>query len=296
MDRLLAMACFVRVVETGSFSAVARQLRVGQPAISKTIAGLEDWLGTRLLLRSTRRLMPTDAGQQFFEAARLALAAADTAEQVARHADGALFGRLRVCAPVTFSRLCIVPHLGLFLDIHPGVDIELELDDGNIDLIEGGIDVALRMGSLTDSSLTARRIGRGARMVIATPAFIDRYGAPGTPADLADKPAILYARRNGGRDWIFKRDAEQVAVTLSGRLQCSAAEGVREAVLAGLGLTIGSDWMFQPELATGAVQPLLIDWALPPVDLWAMTPAGRQVSARARAFIDFVEGLMQPAQ
>ena len=141
MDRLAAMEAFVRVIEAGSFSGAAKQLRVGQPAVSKTIAQLEDRLGVRLLLRSTHGLMPTEAGRSFYERAKRSIEEAEEAELAARGAGATLSGRLRICAPVTFSRLHVVPRLPIFLAKHPALDVDVVLDDGDIDLVETGIDV-----------------------------------------------------------------------------------------------------------------------------------------------------------
>lgn len=298
MNRLAAMEAFVRVVDTGSFSGAARQLRVGQPAISKTIAQLEERLGVRLLLRSTHGLSPTEAGRSFYEVAKQAIEKADEAELAARGADGTLTGRLRVCAPVTFARLHVVPRLPCFLAEHPALDLDLVLDDGNIDLIEAGIDVALRTGELVGASLTARRIGQCRRRVIGTPAYFKAMGAPQVPADLVVHQAVVYERRGGGSLWTFNKDGTETSVTVDGRLRVTAAEGVREGVLAGLGLAVASDWMFAPELKSGAVRAVLADWSLPPLDLWAAFPMGRRASAKARAFADFIErqmGAVAPA-
>jgi DNA-binding transcriptional LysR family regulator len=160
MDRLAAMETFVRVVEAGSFSGAAKQLRVGQPAVSKTVAQLEDWLGVRLLLRSTHGLTPTEAGRNFCERAKRSIEEAEEAELAARGAGATLSGRLRICAAVTFARIHIIPHLPFFLSEHPALDLDVVLEDRNIDLIEAGIDVALRMGELADSALTARKVGQ----------------------------------------------------------------------------------------------------------------------------------------
>ncbi|BCH00146.1 hypothetical protein MesoLj131b_21450 [Mesorhizobium sp. 131-2-5] len=191
MDRLMAMNTFIRVIETGSFSAAARHLRVGQPAVSKAIAQLEERLGVRLLSRTTRGLSPTDAGVSFYEGAKRAVDEADEAENTARGTAAALTGLLRIGTSVTFGRLHVVPRLKAFLDAHP-------------------------------------------------------------------------------------------------RLRVTSAEGIREAVLAGIGFTVGSEWMFDAELRSGAVRPILVDWALPPVELWALFPAGRKASVRARTFVEFL--------
>jgi len=295
MDRMAAMETYVSVVEAGSFSAAAKRLKLGQPAVSKSIAQLEERLGVRLLLRSTRGLTPTDAGQRFYEHAKRAIEEVDLAEHVARDASTGLSGVLRISAAVTFARLHILPALKTFLDRHPNLQIDIVLDDRTIDLLEKGVDVALRMGSLDDSAMTARRIARSRRLVVGTPGYFAEAGVPATPADLSQHQVIVYSLRGGGESWAFSQQGKEVAVVVSGRVSVSAAEGIRTTVLGGMGLAIASEWMFSPELADGAVQAVLTDWELPSIDLWAVFPAGRLVSAKARAFVAFVEEILGAA-
>jgi DNA-binding transcriptional LysR family regulator len=300
MDRLTAMETFVSVIEAGSFSGAARRLDVGQPAVSKSIAQLEERLGVRLVMRSTRGLTPTEAGQQYYQRAKRAIEEIDEAELVARGAAAGLSGRLRVSAAVTFARLHIVPKMKTFLARHPELNVDVVLDDRTVDLLEQGVDVAFRMGTLDDSSMTARRIARSPRFVIGTPAYFDEAGVPATPADLASHQAIVYEQRGGGTAWSFRRGNAETAVVVNGRLRVTAAEGVRAAVLADMGVAVASEWMFAPELASGEVRAVLTEWALPPVELWAMFPTGRMASAKARAFTAFIEealdaGTLAPA-
>ena len=288
MDRLAAMEAFVRVVETGSFSAAARVLKVGQPAVSKTVAELERRLGVRLVIRSTHGLSPTEAGQNFYDRAKRSIEEADEAELVARGAGAGLTGRLRICAAVTFARQHVIPRLPKFMSAHPGLTMDVVLDDRVVDLVEEGIDVALRMGRLGDQlSLTARRLATASHHVVGTPTYFARSGVPATPAELVAHRAVIYAQE--GNTWCFRQGATEVSVSVSGPLQVSAAEGVRAAVLADMGLAVASSWMFDPELASGAVQRVLTNWSLPPIDLWAVYPTGRMPSAKARAFAAFVE-------
>lgn len=290
MDRFQVMQSFTRVVETGSFSAAARDLNVGQPAISKAIAGLEEHLGVRLLVRSTRQLTPTEAGQAFYERARRALSEADEAWVSAKGAGAGLDGRLRVCAPVTFARLHVAPHLGEFLNSHPKLRLELVMDDRSVDLLEENIDVALRLGALPDSSLTARKLATSDRMVVGSPDYLARHPAPQKPGDILAHDVIVYAQNVGGDEWRFRKGTSETSVRVQSRLAFTAAEGVREGVLAGLGLAIVSRWMMAPELKSGAVVPVLTDWSLPSFDLWAVFPSGRLPSAKARAFVGWFEG------
>jgi DNA-binding transcriptional LysR family regulator len=287
MDRLASMETFVRVVDTGSFSGAARQLRVGQPAVSKSIAQLEEYLGVKLLTRSTRGLTPTEAGLSYLERARRALEEAAEAELAARGAGAGLKGRLRICAAVTFARIHLIPLLPRFLAQNPELDLEVVLDDRQIDLVQEGIDVALRMGKMTDSALTARRIARCKRLVLGTPAYFDRAGTPSTPSELSKHQAVVYLQE--GSIWSFRRESSELAVSVQSRLRVTAAEGVRAAVLADVGLAIASEWMFSPELRSGAVRAVLSEWSLPALDLWAVLPTGRAATTKARAFVDFFE-------
>ena len=293
MDRLVAMEAFVLVVDTESFSAAARRLKVGQPAVSKLVAQLEERLGVKLLVRTTRGLTATEAGLKYYERARRSIEEADEAESAARGAGSDLTGRLRICRAVTFARIHLMPHLPDFLARHPELEMEVVLDDRNIDLVQEGIDVALRMGRLSDSSLTARRIASGRHVVVGTPAYFERTGKPTAPGDLAAHQAVIYDQEGGGPDWIFQRDDAEIAVTLKGRLRVSAAEGVRAAVLAHAGIAVASEWMFSPEIADRTVQIVLQDWELPRIDLWAVFPAGRTATTKARTFTQFVQEVMR---
>jgi DNA-binding transcriptional LysR family regulator len=288
MNRWTAMEAFVRVVDAGSFSAAARHLHLGQPAVSKMIAQLEKRLGVRLLLRSTQGLAPTEAGQGFYERAKRAIEEADEAETAARGANASLSGELRVSAATTFARLHVVPRLATFLVEHPELKMQVILDDRNIDLIEAGIDVALRMGSLEDSALVARKIAQSPRRVLATPAYFKKHGKPKVPLDLVTHQAIVYDVGRGGMEWTFRKGGTETFVNVTGRVRVTAAEGVRAAVLSGLGLAVASEWMF-PELKRGGVLKVLEDWSLPPMELWAVFPTGRRASAKARAFVTFIE-------
>ena len=283
------MEVFVRVVETGSFSAAARALRIGQPAVSKLVAALETRLDVRLLIRSSRHVAPTEAGQAYYERAKRAIAEADEADTAAQGLGLGIEGRLRVCASVTFARLHIAPKLGAFLAAHPKLQLDLVMDDHNVDLLSQNIDVALRLGDLADSALTARKLGSTARVLVASPAYIAAHGRPTEPDALRAHEAVVYAQgSNSGDVWRFRKGTTEVSVSVPYRLACTAAEGVREAVLAGIGIAIASEWMM-PEIVSGAVETLLPDWSLPPASLWALYPAGRLPSAKARLFIGWFE-------
>ncbi|WP_144138257.1 LysR family transcriptional regulator [Paraburkholderia sp. BCC1884] len=296
MDRLAAMEIFIRVVDTGSFSAAARHLDIGQPAVSKSVAQLEEWLGVRLLLRSTRALTPTEAGSSFYQRARRAIEEADEAVVAARGTLSALSGKLRVSAAVCFARLHIVPRLSEFLEQHPNLNVEMVLDDRNIDLVDEGVDLALRMGVLADSNMTARRIGEARRRVIGTREYFERHGYPEAPADLLAHHAVIYTRDGGGEDWTFRKSTAELSVKLQGRVKITATEGVRAAVLSNLGLAVASEWAFTPELKSGEVISVMDDWLLPTIMLSAVYPTGRLASSKARQFAAFAEACISGSQ
>ncbi len=292
MDRLAAMEVFVRVLDCGSFSAAARQLRMSQPAVSKSVAHLEEWLNVRLLLRSTRSLVATEAGRNFYERARRAIEEADGAVLAAREVSDGLSGALRIAASVCFGRMHVIPNLPLLLDRHPNLTIEMILDDRRIDLVEEGIDVGLRMNVPPDSALIAQKLGQGRRLVMGTPRYLSKHGTPTSPQDLNAHQIVVFSRDGGGEEWIFRNGTGDAHVKVGGRVRVTAAEGLREAVLAGLGLAIASEWIFTPELASGAVRPVMDDWLLPSQDLWAVFPSGRLVSSKARTFALFMKAYM----
>ena len=229
MDRFAAMKSLISVVESGSFSLAARQLGIGQPAISKSIAQLEKRLGVRLLVRSTRGLMSTEAGQRFYELARRAVAAAEDAEMAARGADSDLAGRLRVSVPAVFASVHIVPRLSVFLAAHPNLSLEIISDNRDSDLIEQGVDVAIRIGSLRDSSMTARKLATSGRFVLGSPLYFERAGIPRTPTELGKHDAIIYTLEGSGDTWTFRKGSVEMSVKTLGRLRVSAKESVRAA-------------------------------------------------------------------
>ena len=294
MDRFVAMKSLISVVESGSFSLAGRQLSIGQPAISKSIAQLEKRLAVRLLVRSTRGLMPTEAGQRFYELARRAVAAAEDAEMAARGADSDLAGRLRVSVPAVFASVHIVPRLSAFLSAHPDLSLEIISYNRDSDLIEQGVDVAIRIGSLRDSSMTARKLATSNRFVLGSPLYFEHAGIPRTPAELGKHDAIIYTLEGSGDTWTFRKGSVEMSVKTLGRLRVSAKESVRAAVLSGVGLAIASEWAFRPELETGAVRRVLTDWTMPTSDIWAVFPTGRMISAKARNFVAFVEAGLAP--
>lgn len=293
MDRLGAMQMLVRIIETGSFSAASRQLKIGQPSVSKAIAQLEKHLGVRLLLRTTQGLTPTEAGQAFYQRAKRAIAEVEEAEAAARGASAGLVGKLRVSMTITFARLHVIPRLSSFLEHKPGIEIDLVMADDNIALVEEGVDLAIRMGTLVSSTFTGRRIGQSRRLVMATPDYVSRHGSPEKPSDLAHHQVYVIDNGSEPATSRFKRAGEEMAVSVGARVRLNTGEGVRSAVLAGLGVGIGSEWLFLPEMRSEQLVQLVGDWSLAPMDIWAVFANGRSANAKARAFADFIEEILK---
>jgi DNA-binding transcriptional LysR family regulator len=215
---------------------------------------------------------------------------ADMALKAVKDASAPLTGRLRVSGTITFMRQHIIPKLPIFMEQHPLLSIDLLLDDGNIGLVEEGVEVALRMGKLASSGLTARKIGQCRRIAVATPGYLSKHGTPVEPSDLIEHAAIVLSRGEGGDHMTFTKDGIATEVILQPKVRSSALEGLRAAVLAGLGVAIASEWILEDELDSGSVVEVLSNWSMQNLDLWVVLPGGaRHASAQARAFIAFVE-------
>lgn len=289
MERYYMLETFVRVVDAGSFSVAARQLHISQSGVSKTIARLETWLGVRLLQRTTRALTVTEAGRHFYARAKRAVEEAEAAVLAARGADAELSGKLRVLLSPCLGRLHVMRELAQFLERHPGLDLEISLSDGPVNLAEQGIDAGFQGGApAADVASTARKLGSARRLLVATPNYLERHGEPRHPEDLKTHACIGHAT-DSSASWTFRRGEAAATIVPGGRLKVGAAEGLREAVLAHLGLAIASEWYFAAELAAGTVRPCLSDWSLPIAEYWAIFPAGRSASVKALAFAEFVE-------
>ena len=286
MDRLTAMRAFLRIVESGSVSAVARELGVGQPTVSKQLAGLEAALGARLLNRSTRGLSLTDEGARYYERCRDAVEAVDAAEASLRPASPS--GLLRVSCPIAFGRLQLAPRMARLLARHPELRVELLLSDRFVDLVEEGADVSVRIGELSDSALFARRIGLARRVTVAAPAYFERAGEPSVPEDLRGHNCLVYTQLATADEWRFVGPGGERKVRVSGNFRANVSDAVREAVLSGLGLSMSPVWLFADALRDGRVRRTLTDWEPPPIPIQAVWPAARLPSPKIRRFVEFL--------
>ena len=283
MDRLLLMHTFARTVETGSFSAVAREYRIGQPNVSRQIAKLEEYLGTRLLHRSTRKLALTPEGERYYEEARRVLDAVEEAESNARGEDRP-HGLLRVACPTALARTHVLPWIKSVLETYPGIALDLQIGDHFVDLIEEGVDLAIRIGLLKDSALKARRIGTAERVCVASPQYLKTHPMPLTPADLIHHNCIVYSLAQSGDRWTFQ--ATEVAV--SGRMRVNTPDGIYRAALDGLGIAYAPVWLFEKELKEGRLVPLLLGDIGPSVPINIVYPAKRLLARRASVFMEAI--------
>jgi DNA-binding transcriptional LysR family regulator len=286
-DRFAAMQAFVRVVEAGSFSAVARELRTSQPAISKRVAALETRLGAKLLARTTRHLSLTDEGRRYYEQCRRVLDALDEAEGTVRRGRSRIAGTLRVGTAVALGRLKLVPVIGGFLERHPEVAVELLLNDRFVDLVEEGIDVALRIGEVQGTGLIARRIATSRRVIVASPRYLRRRGTPREPRDLAAHNCVAYTGLASPQEWPLATPAGVQPVRVGGNLRVNSPEGLRAAALAGIGLALGPRWLFGDALADGQLKAVLPQSPPASQPIHAVYPESRRQSARVRAFVEF---------
>jgi DNA-binding transcriptional LysR family regulator len=283
MDRFVLMQCYVRAVETGSFSAVARELSTSQPTVSKNIAALEDHLGVRLLHRSTRKMALTPEGETYYAECRRILDAVAEAESGAQGKKAAA-GLLRVCCPPALARHRVMPLIAPFTERHPDVCIELLFSNRDLDLIEEGIDVAFRIGKLEDSSYRVRLVATYALCCAASPEYLKKHGEPQKPSDLMAHNCVLFTRNNAGLVWNFAGEV----VRPSGNLRVDNPEGLRSAALSGLGIVVAPTWLFADELHDGRLSCLLEAFPIEAVPVHLVYPAKRFLPTRARAFMDFV--------
>jgi DNA-binding transcriptional LysR family regulator len=287
-DRLQELEVFVRVAERGNLSQVAREIGLSQPSVSRILNDLEARISARLLVRTSRKVGLTEAGQVYLEQIRPLLAelgaAADTAA-----GNEELRGLLRVELSVTFAMRALIPRLPVLLAEHPNLSVELMMDDRRRSLVEEGADVAIRLGMLDNSSLMARRVGQTPRLLVAAPDYIARHGLPVSPADLARHHVIFGPSDSSGAT--FQGPINQEAnfvLPENPRIRVTSSAGVTACVLAGLGVAFGSGWMFDAELRDGRLCRLLPEFPLPAIPIHALFPAGRQPSKRARGFADWL--------
>ncbi|WP_165184984.1 LysR family transcriptional regulator [Caulobacter soli] len=285
MDRLDELALLVAVIDTGSLAAAGRKLRRSPAAMTRALAALEERMGARLIERTTRRLAPTEAGRDLAERARRLLADYETALQAP--APDAVRGVLRITGPTVFGGRHLTPVVADFLAEHPGVQADLTLHDRNLDLIEGELHVAVRIGPLADSSLLVRKLGQVGRLVVAAPDYLARRGTPLEPSDLAGHETILTTVVSASPEWRFEHGGKPRAVRLEPRLRVNNVEAALAAMLTGRGIGRALSYQVAEDLAAGRLVRLLPDFEPPPLPVQLVTAGGRFMPPLARAFLDF---------
>lgn len=286
-DRFTSMQLFVRVARTGSFSVAAREMAMTQPTASRIVTALEKQVGVALLLRSTRAVTLTEAGVDYLARSEAILAAIDEADHAAR-GTGELRGTLRVATSPVFATRTIMPRLAKFADQHPKLRIEFALDDARRDLIGDSVDVAVRIGTLDDSTAVARKIGVVHRVLVAAPSYLARAGTPLVPSELAGHALIVGPAGRSSEGWSFRKEGKATSVRVQGRFIINATETAAAAAVAGLGIYSTGQRSVEAELQAGAIVRVLSDWEIGSSEINVILPAGRAAKASARAFADFI--------
>jgi LysR family transcriptional regulator for bpeEF and oprC len=288
MDKFEAMQVFVRVVERGSFSAVAKERGIGQPAISKQISALEDELGTELIHRTSRSIAVTDAGRDFYESALRILDDFESATSRIGRGQSAPKGLIRVTVPPTFARLHMVSKLPAFFAAYPDMAVEMAASESPTTIIEDGFDLAIHSGDLPDSTLVARRFAQTMIILVATPQYLTRFGGPETPEDLKRHRGVVFMERGTAQPWIFGSRQEAKRVIPTGVFRTSDIEQMRMGVLEHLGIAQTPAWLFAAELREGTVLRLLTSFERT-VPIFAVRPASRRMPAKVRVFMEHLE-------
>ncbi|MEQ3648478.1 LysR family transcriptional regulator [Hyphomonas sp.] len=287
-DRARALEIFTVVAAEGSFSAAGRRLGLTPSAVSRTVDRIEDRLGVRLLLRTTRTLTLTSEGHAYLCAARRILTDLDEAEQAIAD-QGAPRGRLRVSAAQAHGRLCIVPLLGAFAARYPHILVDINLSDGLVDVAAGQADIAIRFGPLSDSNLTARKLGESRRVIVASPAYLARHGTPTLPEDLHGHNCLSFNFRRAEPVWPFRKEDEEYALSVSGNIEANNGETLGQLAMAGVGVARVGAFSVAAEIADGRLVPLLEAYNPGDVEeIHAVFVGGANLPARVRSFVDYL--------
>jgi len=294
MDVMQSMAIFRRVVEAKNFSAVARESNMSQSTVSKHIAALEERLDTKLLNRSTRSIMLTEAGKEYYHHCIRILNDFQEAEASVGKGKIKPTGTLRISTSAAFGRTCLLPHLKEFFDHFPDIDIDLLFDDDYVDLVKEGIDLAIRIGPLADSTLIARKIGSSPRVVVASPEYLVKHGRPKKPADLSKHNCLLYSLQKTPNLWYFNSTQEgDESIKVNGRLKASSPDAICDATVEGLGISILGEWYVHEHIKNGRLKVILPDYKPTPFDIHAVYPERRFVPQKVKQMIKFLAEKMK---
>ncbi|MBS4095563.1 MAG: LysR family transcriptional regulator [Sulfuricella sp.] len=289
MDKLTQIRAFVRVAERTSFSAVARDLQVTQSAVSKAITALESHLGARLVSRSTRSVSLTEAGRRYYERCRQILADLEAADAAVGNLASGVTGTLNISAPVPFGLMFISPRVLRFKGLNPSLAVNFDLSDQPLNLVEQNIDVAIRLGHLNTPGLVARKLGDSPFIAVASPAYLAAHGTPETPSDLAVHNCVVYSNQTNPLEWAFEGSAGDQSVVVASNYQSNNLLALKDAAISGTGLACLPLWMVDTEIKAGLLRPVLENVRLPAFGIHAVFPSARQIPAKVRLFVDFLQ-------
>lgn len=293
---MASIPVFVAVVEAESFTRAAAKLGLTKSAVSRRVSDLEEQLGVQLLHRTTRSLSLTEAGERYLEHARTALSEAIAAEDAATELQRVPRGRLRINAPMSFGRLHVAPAIPDFLKRYPDIHVDMTMEDRVVDLIEGRYDLAIRVGTLPDSTLVARKLAPSSTVLCASPEYVKKHGKPHRPEELLDHNCLLYAYFSEANEWTFVRDTERTSIRVSGSYQVNNSEALRDAVMQGSGVSRIPTFIVGPDIAKGDLVRLLDDYVMPSQDIYAVWPERRHLPTKVRVFIDYLTERIGGAQ
>jgi len=288
MQDIASIPVFAAIIEQGSFSKAADVLGITKSAVSKRITGLEARLGVRLLNRSTRKLSLTEAGERYYKHAQQALLAAEEAESAATELQNIPKGTLRLVTPMSFGVSHLASIIPEFLKQYPEIDIHIEMTDSWTDIIAEGFDLAIRTDSLTDGSLTVRKLVPLRSVLCASPDYIEKYGAPGLPSELSQHNCLMYTHHTVTNEWVFINNGEEETIRINGNYRVNNSEALREAVLQGLGIGRLPTFIAGKDIKSGRLVRMMMDYAMPHKTLYAVFPQKKYMPERMRVFIDFL--------
>ncbi|MBJ7379113.1 MAG: LysR family transcriptional regulator [Polynucleobacter sp.] len=291
MDRVQGISLFIRVVETGSFSKAAASLGITQPTATKHVAALEKHLGSLLLHRSTRGVTPTEIGKLYYDKCKNIAQELEDADNLAGLLQTEVKGKLSISSSVAFGRRVLTPLMIQFMGDHPQIQVSLSLDDRYVNLVEQGVDIAIRMGRLPDSTLGSRYLGLNPWVLVATPEYLKKYGTPSIPSDLSKHKALIYSSVQGDHRWHFTgRDGDTKSIQVNGPLQSNNLSTLLAATLSHLGLAALPWYVAQHSISNRNLKPLLQDWNLPSQEIHAVFSSPRLVPSKVSNLIDWLQG------
>jgi DNA-binding transcriptional LysR family regulator len=289
MNELTQIKSFVALVESGSISKAAERMDIAVSAVSRRLKELESSLGVQLVQRTTRKMHITEAGEKFYRRCGRLLDDLEEAKHEASNTATALSGTLRIATPLSFGVAHLSPAIAAFMHLHPQIKIELDMSDRRIDLVEEGLDLAIRIGTLEDSSLMARKLAPVRHVVCASPDFLNRHGIPSTPQDLSALPALCYGNLSQPDTWHYHdKDSKPGQVKVPMRMRANNGDALVEAAIAGLGVLCEPSFIVHGSVERGVLKPLLTDYQWNPMGIFAVYPQTKHMPTRVRAFIDFL--------